>query len=64
MQRIFKYHKSSLRMLLRIFFIFCQFQPSVAYKNVAYKKTMYLRKTKRGSYPYHHWSAHIYAEQG
>ena len=35
---ILKYQKFSLRMLLSICLIFCQFQPGVAYKSVAYKK--------------------------
>ena len=35
---IFGCQNFSLRVLLSIFFIFCQFQPGVAYKGVAYKK--------------------------
>ena len=34
----FKKRKFSLRVLLSICLIFCQFQPGVAYKSVAYKK--------------------------
>ena len=35
---IFKWQKFSLRVLLSFCLIFCQFQPDVAYKSVAYKK--------------------------
>ena len=35
---IFKLQKFSLRVLLSICLIFCQFQPRIAYKSVAYKK--------------------------
>ena len=35
---IFKYQKFSLRVFLSICLIFCQFQPGIAYKSVAYKK--------------------------
>ena len=38
MWAIFKSQKFSLRVLLSIRLIFCQFQPGVAYKSVAYKK--------------------------
>ena len=34
------YQKFSLRLLLSLCLIFCQLQPSVAYKSVAYKKSM------------------------
>ena len=33
--------KFSLRVLLSICLIFCQFLPGVAYKSVAYKKSVY-----------------------
>ena len=36
---IFKQKIFSLRMLLSICVIFCQFEPGVAYKSVDYKKT-------------------------
>ena len=40
-----KYQKFSLSVLLRICLtFFCQFQPGVAYKSVAYKKCVYLFK--------------------
>ena len=34
--------KLSLNVLLSIFLIFCQFQPGVAYKSFAYKKSVYI----------------------
>ena len=37
---IFKQQKFSFRVLLSFCLIFCQFQPGVAYKNVAYKKSV------------------------
>ena len=37
---IFKSQKFSLRVLLSFRLIFCQFQPGVAYKSVAYKKSV------------------------
>ena len=44
----FQTGKLSLRVLLSICLIFCQFQAGVAYKSVAYKKSMYSKST--------HWS--------
>ena len=41
MSIIFKYQKFSLRVLLSIYLIFCQFQPCVAYKSVTYKSVTY-----------------------
>ena len=38
MRIVFKYQKFSLRVLLSICLIFCQFQPGIAYKSVIYKK--------------------------
>ena len=35
---VFECQKLSLRVLLSICLIFCQFHPGVAYKSVAYKK--------------------------
>ena len=37
----------SLRVLLSFCLTFCQFQPGVAYKSVAYKKSMYMFHLKR-----------------
>ena len=41
----FKYQKFSLRVLLSFCFIFCQFQPGVPYKSVAYKKSVHLHSS-------------------
>ena len=41
----FKFQKFSLRVLLTFCLIFRQFQPGVAYKSVAYKKSMYIRSS-------------------
>ena len=38
---IFKFHKLSLKLPLSICFIFCQFQPGVAYKSITYKNTCF-----------------------
>ena len=38
MRKFFKCQKFSLRVLLSICLIFCQFQPSVTYKKVTYKR--------------------------
>ena len=38
MQIIYKCQKFSLRVLLSLCLIFCQFQPGAAYKSIAYKK--------------------------
>ena len=44
---ILKEEKFSLRLLLSICLIFCQFQSGVAHKSVAYKKSMYHIKIYR-----------------
>ena len=41
---LFKQQKFSLRVLLSICLTFCQFQPGVAHKSVAYKKSMKNKK--------------------
>ena len=44
---IFKWPKFSLRVLLNICSIFCQFQPGFAYKSVAYKTSVYSNFVKK-----------------
>ena len=44
---IFGRQMFSLRVLLSICLIFCQFQPGVAYKSVAYKKARVVRRTAK-----------------
>ena len=39
---IFKKRNFSLRVLLSLYLIFCQFQPGVASKSIAYKKIVYI----------------------
>ena len=66
---IFKYQKFSLRVLLRICLGFCQFQPGVAYKSVAYKKKACKRYISSSAYVtlrswenasvLTHWKSHI-----
>ena len=46
MRIIFKCQKISLRVLLSICLIFCQFQPDVAYKSAAYIKKRVFGKVK------------------
>ena len=46
MQIIYKCQKFSLRVLLSLCLIFCQFQPGAAYKSIAYKKKCVLLKIK------------------
>ena len=45
----FQIEKFSLRVLLSICLIFCQFQPGVAYKSVAYKN-MYIHASLYKTY--------------
>ena len=47
---------SASGVLPSIYFIFCQFQPGVAYKSVAYKKSMYSEKISMK------YSGHVYLE--
>ena len=40
---VFKSRKFSRRMLLSFCLVFCQYQPGIAYKSVAYEKIVYIR---------------------